>query len=218
MRNLIAMLTALVLMAPLSGWAQQAPAQPQYEEGRHYHALPYPVRTRDASKIEVVELFWYGCPHCYDFEPLVKEWRKGLAEDVDFWYAHALFAPGSNWEPHARTFYTAEILGVEDKIRQPLFDALVKERRKLNDVNSLAEFVGGLGVDAEKFKKTFNSFSVQTKIDQIIARVRSYRATGVPVIVVNGKYRIDPGSAGSLPNMLRIADYLIAKERAQAQN
>ena len=211
MRNFLSAVLALVMLVPGVSWAQQA-EQPQYEADKHYKVLPYPVRTQDPSKIEVVELFWYGCPHCRDFEPYVEAWRKQLPEDVRFEHLPAVF--GKTWEVHAKAYFAADAMGIEDKIRQPLFDAIAKERKPLNDVESLASFIGGLGFDKEAFKKSFNSFGVRSKIEQALSRARGYRATGVPAVVVNGKYLVDATSAGGMDKVLRVVNFLIEKERA----
>ena|SRR5690554_4700748 len=210
MRSLVAGILALVVMWPLAAFAQEG-GQFGYEEGRHYRTLAEPVATRDPAKIEVAELFWYGCPYCYQLEPLLKEWRKKLLDDVDFRPLAASLNKG--WEVHARTFYAAEAMGIEEQIRQPLFDALVRDRRPLNDVDSLAKFIGELGFDEEVFRGSYKSFAVSAKVKQANDSARKYRVTGVPALVVNGKYVIEAATAGSLETMLKVADYLIAKER-----
>lgn len=210
MRSLVAGILALVVMWPLAVFAQQG-GQVSYEEGRHYKTLATPVPTRDPSKIEVVELFWYGCPYCYQLEPLVKEWRKGLQSDVDF--RPLAVSLNKSWEVHARAFYAAEAMGIEEQIRQPIFDALVRERRPLNDLNALAKFVEELGFDEKVFRGSYNSFAVSAKVKQANESARKYRVSGVPALVVNGKYVIEAGSVGNLQTMLKVADYLIAKER-----
>ena len=184
----------------------------EWVAGKHYKVLPYAVRTRDASKVEVVELFWYGCPHCYKFNPIVHHWAEGLADDVDFWLSPATF--GAVWKVHAQAFYAAQVLGVQEKMHQPLFDARVRDRKPLSSEAELARFFAGFGVDEKDFKKAFNSFSVKSKVDQANARGRSYRATGVPALIVNGKYRISATEAGGHENMIKVADFLIEKERA----
>jgi protein dithiol oxidoreductase (disulfide-forming) len=213
MRNVFALKLMLVLALVIPGVVVAEPAQPQFVEGKHYQILPFPVRTRDTQKIEVVELFWYGCPHCYRFDPLVKNWQKTLPEDVDFWMSPAVF--GKDWQIHAQAFYAADVLGVLDKVHQPLFDTLARDRKPINTEADMVKFMGQQGVDADAFKKSYNSFGVRSKVEQATARARSYRATGVPAMVVNGKYRIDAGSAGSLEEMIRVVDYLVAKERAE---
>ncbi len=183
----------------------------EWVAGKHYKVLPYAVRTRDASKVEVVELFWYGCPHCYKFNPMVHHWSEGLADDVDFWLSPATF--GKAWVVHAQAFYAAEVLGIQEKMHQPLFDAIIRDRKPLGSESELAKFFANYGVDPKDFKKAYNSFSVKSMVDQANARGRSYRATGVPALIVNGKYRVSASEAGSNENMLKVVDFLIAKEK-----
>ena len=204
-------LICVMLMTLSIAWVSRAMAD-EYTQGRDYQVLPAQVPVRDASKIEVVELFWYGCPHCYHLEPLVSVWHKALPEDVDFWRSPAAFK--GTWKTHAQAFYTAEVMGIGEEIHQPLFDALARDRKPLNSESALAKFFSQFGVTEEKFKKAYNSFSVKSKVEQAAARGVSYRVTGVPVLIVNGKYRVEPGLAGSFERMLKIADFLIAKERA----
>jgi thiol:disulfide interchange protein DsbA len=190
--------------------AEEAPV---WQEGKHYEVLPYPVRTRDESKVEVVELFWYGCPHCYSFNPLIHSWAEKQDAGVDFWLSPAVF--GKDWKVHAQAFYALEALGVREKMHQPFFDALVRDRKRLTNEDQLAAFFASQGVTEEDFRKAYNSFSVKSKVDQADARGKSYRATGVPAMIVNGKYRISASSAGSNEAMLEVIDYLVAKERKQ---
>lgn len=209
MRKLWVTLLMSALLVPV---VVQAEEEARWKAGKHYQVLPYPVRTRDPNKVEVVELFWYGCPHCYSFNPLVLHWEEKLPEDVDFWLSPAVF--GRNWQAHAQAFYTAEALGMGKQMHQPLFDAIVRDRKRLDTEDSLAKFFAQYGVQEADFRGAFNSFSVKTKVDQAIARGKNYRATGVPALIVNGKYRISATDAGGQREMLEVADFLIAKERA----
>ena len=185
-------LWAVILFLPVS---LANAAEEQWVAGQHYDVLPYPVRTRDSSKIEVVELFWYGCPHCDKLNPLISAWEKKLPDDVDFWFSPAIF--GKSWKIHAQAFYAAEALGVQGKLHDKFFDALHRERLKLNTEDQLASFFVRNGVKEEDFRKAFNSFSVKkSKLDQAESRGKSYRATGVPALIVNGKYRIAATKAG----------------------
>ncbi len=209
---LVSFIVAFILpLSIMSGTA--VAAEPEWVAGKHYKVLPFAVRTRDPEKIEVVELFWYGCPHCYKFNPIVHHWSEGLSDDVDFWLSPATF--GAAWKVHAQAFYAAQALGVQEKLHQPLFDAIVRDRKPLGSEAELARFFATYGVEEKDFKKAYNSFSVKSKVDQANARGRSYRATGVPALVVNGKYRISASEAGSHENMIKVADFLIAKERAE---
>lgn len=183
-----------------------------FVEGKHYERLPEPVRTADPSRIEVVEVFWYGCVHCFHFEPLIDDWKKTLPEDVDFHRSPAMWNPVMAM--HAQAFYTAQALGVLDKMHGPLFAALNVDRKKLQSEGELADFFAEHGVSKEDFTKTFNSFGVKSSVKQADARARSYRISGTPEMVVNGKYRVSARTAGGQAEMLKVIDFLLAQERA----
>ena len=185
----------------------------RFVEGEHYTVLDTPVATRDSNKIEVVEMFSYGCPHCYEFEADVKSWGKKQVGDVDFWFFPAVWNKSMNL--YAKAFYTAHELKVEDKIHMPLFHSIVVKQKNITNENDLAEFFSNYGVDKKKFKEVFNSKSVEEQTASAEQRVRSYKPAGVPEIVVNGKYRIGRMRAGGMKEMLAVADYLVNKERQE---
>ncbi len=212
MKKALSLLTLITMMFPLLACAEEQPVAESYQAGKHYMVLPQPVRTRDAAKIEVVEVFWYGCPHCYHFEPLAEAWKKNAGEDVDFWQSPAMW--NANMEVHAQAFYAAKALKVLDKLHEPLFTALVVERKKLDNADQLAELFAQYGVARDDFDKAFNSFAVKSQVKQANARARSYQITGTPELIVNGKYRVSGRSAGSQDAMFKVVDFLIAKERA----
>jgi cyclophilin family peptidyl-prolyl cis-trans isomerase len=190
--------------------AEQEPAA--YVAGEHYVVLDESVATRDSSRIEVVEMFSYGCPHCYEFESLVKQWGAGQGSDVDFWFFPAVWSKGMKL--YARAFYAAYALGVAERIHLPLFKAIVVEHRNIRNEDDLATFFAEYGVTKEAFAEAFNLKAVEEKVMQAEERVRNYKPVGVPEIVVNGKYRVDRMHAGGLAEMLAVADYLVEKERA----
>ena len=184
--------------------------------GEHYIVLDEPVATRDSSKIEVVEMFSYGCPYCYEFEAQIHEWRKQQASDIDFWYSPAVWS--KTMRLYARAFYAARVLNVMGEIHFPLFTSIVVEQRKLSNENELAEFFAEHGVDKEAFLEAMQSPAVIKQAEVAEARVRSYKPVGVPEIIVNGKYRVDRMHAGGLTEMLMVTDYLVNKERAALRN
>ncbi len=183
----------------------------QYEEGTHYVELPVPIKTRNPEKVEVTEYFSYGCNHCYAFDPLLKAWESQLSDDVEFNRTPAIW--NKAYQLLAQTYYTAQALKVGEKIHAPLFDAIHRERRRLNDPKLLAEFFGEYGVDPEDFARTFSSFGVRASTQQAEPRGRASRSSGVPALIVNGKYRIEGGMAGGNTEMIRVANFLIEKER-----
>lgn len=191
---------------------QLAVAQ-EFKEGQHYEVLTTPVLTRDKSKIEVVELFWYGCIHCFNFEASVQQWKKGLPADVDFHQMPAMW--GGSMDIHAAAFYTAKAMGILDDMHPKIFAAMNVEKKRFKSVDSIVSFFSANGADAKKTEKTMKSFGVQSQVNLAKSRARSYRMQGTPELVINGKYRI---SSSKLPNgqadLLKVADFLIAKERA----
>lgn len=211
MRALTAILT---LVFSLAACAQEpSAAAPKFEAGVHYAELSTPVRTSDPDKIEVAEVFWYGCGHCFRFEPLVQQWKAKAGADINFVQSPAMW--NKLMETHARAFYTAKTLGVLDKLHQPLFNALNLERKRLENADELAVLFEAQGVDKTKFMKAFKSFGVTSQVKQADSRARSYRITGTPELVVDGKYRVSAKMAGGQAKMLEVVDFLIGKLRQQ---
>lgn len=206
MRNLI--ISAALVAASLFGvtaQAAEAPAAPYVE-------LTNPVPVAVPGKIEVVELFWYGCPHCYSFEPVINPWVEKLPSDVNFVRIPAMF--GGPWDAHGQMFLTLEAMGVEHKVHTAVFEAIQKEHKKLTTPEEMAEFLTTQGVDKDKFLATFNSFAIKGKVAQAKELAKKYEISGVPTLIVNGKYRFDVGSAGGAQQALQLADKLVDQERA----
>lgn len=209
---------SFITIAILSvSWIQATHAAGMWEKGRHYKELPFPVATRDPSKIEVVEVFWYGCPHCFEFaKDHLPAWEEHLPADVDF---VLMPAPFSNWKTHAKAYFAAEALGVVDKLHGPLFDAITPAPKKTNSIEAFKEIFVANGVKAEDYDAVFKAsgFRKISKVDEAMKkaeeRIKAYRLTGVPGLIVNGKYSIGVGDAGGFQNMLKIANYLISEER-----
>lgn len=183
-----------------------------FHEGIEYKRVSPAQPTSTREKIEVVELFWYGCPHCYHLEPKLTKWLASKPENVVFVRIPAVFNP--KWELHARMYYTAEALGMVDKMHTPLFDELHKEKRKLDSVAQIQAFFAKFGVSAEDFNNTFNSFVVVSKTNRAKQLSKSYQIEGVPSLLVNGKFRTDGPLANGQDGMLKVVDYLIGKESA----
>ena len=209
MRNLI--LSAALVTASLFGMTAQAADVP-LEAGKTYVELTNPVPVSVPGKIEVVELFWYGCPHCYAFEPTINPWVEKLPKDVNFRRIPAMF--GGPWDAHGQLFLTLEAMGVEHKVHNAVFDAIQKQGKRLTKPDEMADFVATQGVDKDKFLATFNSFAIQGQIKQAKELAQKYGVQGVPTMIVNGKYRFDLGTSGGPEQTLNVADQLIAKERA----
>jgi protein dithiol oxidoreductase (disulfide-forming) len=188
----------------------------EYEEGTHYVELQIPLKTSTGGKIEVSEYFSYGCPHCYQFDPMITAWESRLPADVEFNRTPAIW--NKDYQVYAQTYFAAEALEVVEKLHTPLFQAIHEQRKRLNDPKLMAMFFSEFGIDPVDFARVYNSFGVRASVQQAEARGRAYRSGGVPAIIVNGKYRIEGQMAGSNSNMLRIADFLIRKEREAMQS
>lgn len=180
------------------------------DEGIEYSKLATPQATESGDKIEVLELFWYGCPHCFHLEPTLDKWLAKKPADVAFRRMPAILGP--HWEPQARAFYAAEQLGVADKVHGPLFDALHVKKRKLADENEIAEVFVEQGVSKEDFLKAYRSFSVDAKVRRALEMGKRYGVDGVPSFVVNGKYRSSPNQAGGYDKLFDVIDALVVLE------
>jgi protein dithiol oxidoreductase (disulfide-forming) len=207
MRNLI--LSATLVATSLFGIAAQAES---IEAGKQYVELNKPVAVSKPGKIEVVELFWFGCGHCYQFESTINPWIEQLPEDVNFLRIPALF--GGAWNVHGQMFFTLEALNVEPQIHSDVFDAIHKQGKKLATPEEMADFFADKGIERETFLKTFNSFGVKSQMEKAKKLAMAYQISGVPVMIVNGKYRFDIGSSGGPQQALEVANHLIEKERA----
>ncbi|KPK40193.1 MAG: hypothetical protein AMJ69_03285 [Gammaproteobacteria bacterium SG8_47] len=199
----------------LVGAGLAMPALSGIDEGVQYQKVIPPQPTSTADKVEVVELFWYGCPHCFQFEPELRKWLETKPANVELVRMPAVFNP--RWRLHAQAFYAAEVLGAMDKMHDALFEALHVKKRRLNDEAQLQEFFVEHGVSAEDFKNAFNSFAVYSKVRRAEDLTRRYGISGVPAMVVNGKYRTDGPMANGHTGMLRVVDYLIDRETGAAR-
>jgi len=179
--------------------------------GRHYEILDSPSVTRDPSKVEVVEVFWFGCNHCYALESYILPWKKTLPKDVDYWKSHATWNP--TLKIHARLFYSAKALGIEDKIVPGAFTAIQREGRFLTGNSELEYFFKGFGVEKEKYLSVSNSFGVNNAVKQADNRMRQWTITGVPTLIVNGKYKVSGTREVGTDRLLDVVDFLIEKER-----
>jgi len=203
-----ALRTVVLLLSALAVFGQANAAD--WKEGTHYKKLDTPVHTETDSGVEVAEVFWYGCPHCYNFKPLAESWEAKAPDYVN--YVRIPAALGRSWEPHARAFYALEAINALDKLHDALFEALAGQHRPLNDGESLADFVAEHDVDRAEFLDSYNSFGVNARLQQAQSKIRGARVTGTPTMLVNGKYTVSASMAGSLEAMLEVVDYLVARE------
>jgi thiol:disulfide interchange protein DsbA len=177
---------------------------------KDYREIKPAQATEDGPKIEVIEFFWYGCPHCYELEPTLKKWLARKPDDVSFRRVPAIFR--QSWVPGAQTFYTLETMGELDRLHAKVFDAIHIERQSFGDMAAIGGWMGKNGVDAKKFEDTAKSFAVSGKVQRAQQMSAAYQLTGVPALVVDGKY-IALGN--SFDGMIAIVDQLIERAREE---
>ncbi len=193
--------------------AQVDTAARQFTLGKEYERLsPTQPTSSGPDKIEVAEVFWYGCPHCYTFDPYLESWKEDLPADVSFVRIPALW--NELLQVHARVYYTAEALNKLDEMHAATFREIHVNRNGLDNPAAIRNFFSGFGVDAATFDKTFESFAIHTKIQRADELARRYRVSSVPMVIVNGKYTTNATMAGSYPNLLEVINELVAMERA----
>ncbi len=202
--------TGAAMLAPQVTLAQTGTPQ----AGADYVMLkqPAPVEA-PAGKIEVVEFFWYSCPHCHAFEPALSEWVKRLPKDVAFKRVPIAFR--DDYVPQQKLYFALESMGLLDSFHAKVFAAIHGERQNLNTADGVTEWIVKQGVDRTKFLANFNSFSSTTKVNRATQLMNAYAIEGVPAIGVAGRFYTDGGLAKSMEGALRVTDYLIAQVRAK---
>ena len=198
---------SLLLIAALP---MQVFAAKEYTEGVQYSKLTNTQATNSGDKIEVLEFFWYGCPHCYRFEPTISKWIKNKPDNVSFIRVPAPINP--SWVPHTKAYYALEMMGKGEQYHEALFKAIHVDRKKIRDLASITKFLVSLGVDEKAFNDAANSFAVEMRVRKAMQLTKNYKLSGVPMLAVNGKYTISAQQAGGYDGMINITNYLINKE------
>jgi thiol:disulfide interchange protein DsbA len=201
-RRLAAAAAFALVLAPAA--AQQQPAFVELNP-------PLPIDAKD--RIEVVEFFWYECPHCYSLEPYLEAWIKRLPKDVEFRRVPATF--NERWNLSARVFYALDAMGLIDKLHRPLMDAIHKNRLRITDEAQLTDWLQRQGVDVAKFSATLKSFAVEGRLKRAQGLVAGSKIDGVPALMINGRYVVGAGTGGTEERMLAIADSLIERARKE---
>ncbi len=202
-------LGALALAATTSPLAM-AQATP-LAEGRNFIKLPAPVGVPAGGKIDVVEFFWYGCPHCYSFEPSIEAWAKKVPQDVNFRRIHVAFTPMH--ETHAKMFYALEQTGALNSMHRKVFGAMHEQKMRFLRDSEIVDFMKANDVDGAKFGDAMRSFGVATKVQQAKQLVDAYKVDGVPGLGIHGRWYTSPAIAGGPVQALSITDQLIALAR-----
>lgn len=172
-----------------------------------------PQPTENPEKIEVVEVFSYACPHCFTFLPYMEQYSKNKPDYVEVRHMPAIFR--ESWVPLARAYYTAELLGVAERIHRPIFEAIHLHHEPLTDRDALMMFFEKHGVSNEDFNKTYDSFAVESLLRKSQVMQQRYRVRGTPTVVVNGKYQVTGTLAGSHENIIAVVDALAEREHSQ---
>jgi thiol:disulfide interchange protein DsbA len=202
-----AMLSLSAFWGTTCAWAQQA-----FRSGKDYITLERPVATEAGNgKIEVLEFFWYSCPHCNQFEPTFEQWVKNAPKDVVVRRVPVAFR--EDFVPQQRLYYTLEAMNLVEKMHGRVFTAIHAEKQMLNTEASVLAWADKQGIDKAKFAETYKSFGVATKAKRAVQLQNDFKIEGVPSLGVAGRYYIDGTLAGNMPRALQVADALIAQTR-----
>jgi len=201
--------TAAVIAASFVGVAHAQ--SPKIEEGFDYRILPVAQVVETKGKVEVIEFFWYGCPHCYDFEPELSAWLKRQPKDVSFRRVPVAFR--DDFMPHSQLFYALEAVGKGDALNEKVMYAMHKENKRLLTENEIADWVASQGIDRNSFLATYRSFAVISKARAARQMADAYRIDGVPTVVMQGRYVTSPSIAGTKAKAIAVMDYLEQKIR-----
>lgn len=203
------------LLACLSLAAFTCAAADEFKEGDQYKEVRDRQPVPDKKRVQVEEIFWYGCQHCYHFDPIIEAWKKTKAGDVDF-----VRIPNSLGSPagvvHQKAFYTAEALGIGDKIHAPLFAGIHEKHLPLYTQDAIRLFFNQqTGVMPDVFDATFTGFAVDSRVRRADGLMKAYGIASVPAIVVGGKYTTNATMAGNFENMIKVTDFLVDKVRQE---
>ena len=206
MKNLISALS-IFLAFTLPSAAQE------FQEDVNFFPLLVEQPVRTGGRIEVLEIFWYGCPHCYALEPYLKKWLKNKPEFVEFVQLPAVL--NRSWAFDARVFYTFVALGLMDELHEAYFDAIHQDRRRMKNVEQVASWAQEQGIDPKLILDTFNSFGVDSMLANATQMSGRYEADGVPTIIIDGKYRTTVSLAGGHNEIIDLINYLAQRAKSE---
>jgi thiol:disulfide interchange protein DsbA len=195
----------------LAGEGHEHKEAPITDMSKAYKVIAQPQSVPANGKVHVEEVFWYGCGHCFSLEEHVESWAAKLPADVEFSRVPAMF--GKSWVIHAQMYYISEVLGITEKTHGNVFKAVHVKGERLQRKSEQQKFFANYGVSEEDFNKSYSSKTVKSRMQQADKRIRAYKISGVPAVIVNGKYLVNAGSAGGPQNVFKVVDYLIEKER-----
>jgi thiol:disulfide interchange protein DsbA len=207
--RLLSRLACAIVMIGVAGGCLAAAAQDHPEYIRLKNVQP----TDNPGKVEVIEFFWYGCPHCDKLEPAVDAWEKRLPKDVVFRREHVIWPGRSDTETHARLFLTLRAMGMLAQHHKAVFDALHRSKLRLRSEAEIFKWAAGRGIDRAGFEATYKSFGVNAQVARAKAVTLGYSVDGVPNFAVNGKFMASLGRAHDEKRLFEIVDKLVAEER-----
>jgi protein dithiol oxidoreductase (disulfide-forming) len=217
MRVVLRALLAALALTTFACSAEDSGAA-KFQEGKQYKGVTIAARPVDPKRITVEEFFWYGCPHCFHLDPEITAWSAKKAPDIDF-----IRIPATLGRPegvvHQKTFYSAEVLGIGEKMHKPLFDAIHVEHKPLFTQEAVRDWVGDqFGILPDVFDNTFKGFTVAGRVGKADALAKDYGLFSVPTIVVGGKYQTNAQMAGGFPQMIECINFLADKVRKERKN
>lgn len=207
----------IALTAALAFILSSGAVTAQVLAGRDYRLVDPPQPVESGTKIEVLEFFWYGCPHCNNLQPPLKAWLKRKPADVEFKRVPAVFQ--DSWVPLTKAYFAIEAMGLVDKLHHDVFAAVHEQKIRLQDPKVLFDWMGKHGVDRQKFADTYNSFAVRARTQRAMEMTRNYDIPGTPALVVDGKYltapsmTLNPDNSINYDRYFRVLDEVIALAR-----
>lgn len=205
-----ALLATSTWLSQSSAWAQAL-----FKPGKDYYPLDRPIATEAGNgKIELIEFFWYSCPHCNAFEPTFAQWIKTAPKDVVVRRVPVAFR--DDFVPQQRLFFTLEAMNLLDRLHEKVFVAIHVEKQALNTDGAIADWVAKQGVDKAKFNETYKSFGVASKLKRAVQLQNDYKVEGVPSFGIAGRFYTDGSIAGNMERALKVAESLIAQSRTRA--
>jgi thiol:disulfide interchange protein DsbA len=188
----------------------------EYEQGINYFPLKIPQPVHTGDKVEVLELFWYRCPHCFELEPYLNKWQKSKPDFIEYVRLPAVL--NRSWAFDARVFYTFVALGLVDSLHEAYFAAIHTDRKRIVTVEQLADWVADKGQDPQQILDTFNSFGVDSMVAHAADMSGRYETDGVPTIIVDGKYRTKVSLAGGHNELIDLMNYLALRAQSERSN
>ena len=208
--------TALTLASALMLACTSLAHAQKFEEGVHYQTLTQPQPVQTGDQIEVLELFWYHCPHCFALEPVLDEWlEKAKPDNAEYLRMPGIFRKSTIFD--ARVYYTLEALGVLDQMHADVFQEIHVRKNPFKELSDLRNLLNKYGISESDFAAAFDSFAVDTKTKHAQMMFERFQATGVPAIIIDGKYRATASTAGGHRELMELTNYLVGKAASERQ-